>query len=75
MVIQITEEKIEGLVEQAEKVLKHAGKMMQCLESMKDEDCEYGERYHSYREDNERDYDHEMGMRRGYPRSGRYGRY
>ena len=33
--IEITEDKFDGLYENAEKMLKHGGKLMSCLEEMK----------------------------------------
>ena len=79
MKIMITEEKKEKLSEYAEKILRHAGKLMSCIETLEDEDDEeYGER-NDY---GERDYrmgmrdDDDMpmryGERRGRGRSGRY---
>jgi len=41
--IEITEDKFDGLYENAEKMLKYGGKLMTCLESMK-EKSRYGER-------------------------------
>ena len=68
--IEITESKAEEMAEHAEKVLKHGGKLMQCIEEL----CEnsrfgerggYGERGYGrfgMRDDEMRDYDR-MGER------------
>lgn len=40
--IEITEDKFDGLYENAEKMLKYGGKLMHCLEEMKSD--RYGER-------------------------------
>lgn len=79
--IQITEEKKEKLSELCNKVLRYGGKMMQCLESLDEEDEEIGMR--QWEDD---DYDEDMGMRDGGTRgrmnmrrgrvgTGRYSRY
>ena len=45
VMIEITEDKFEGLYENAEKMLKYGGKLMTCLESMKENSRDrYGER-------------------------------
>lgn len=77
MKIMITEEKKEKLSEHAEKILRHAGKLMSCIETLEDEDDEdYGERNYrmGMREDDE-DMPMHYGERRGRGRSGRYSRY
>lgn len=62
-VIRIDEGKKEKLSEHTEKILKHAGKLMQCLEDL--EEGGYGER-------DDDDDDDDMGMRGSY-RGGGYG--
>lgn len=74
--IQITEEKKEKLTEMCEKMLRYGGKMMQCLESLDEEDMgmrgdEYDDdEYIGMRQGNGR-----MNMRRGVRGTGRYSRY
>lgn len=64
-VIKIEESKVDKLSEYAEKILKHGGKLMQCIEELSEGG--YGER------DDEDDWeDDDMGMREGY-RGGRGG--
>ena len=57
-VIRIEESKKEKMYEYAEKILKHAGKLMQCIEDLGEGG--YGER------DYEDDDDEMEGMRGGY---------
>lgn len=57
-VIRIEESKKEKMSEYAEKILKHAGKLMQCIEDLGEGG--YGER------DDEDDDDEMEGMRGGY---------
>ena len=42
--IEITEDKFDGLYENAEKMLKYGGKLMSCLDEMKQDSDRYGER-------------------------------
>jgi hypothetical protein len=63
MKVKKFEEKIEKLSEMNEKILHYAGKMMQCVEELSDED--YGER--------DDDDDDDEYMERGYRRSSRGG--
>lgn len=66
-VIKIEESKMDKLSEYAEKILKHGGKLMQCIEELSEGG--YGER------DDDDDWeDDEMGMREGY-RGGYGNRY
>lgn len=66
-VIKIEESKMDKLSEYAEKILKHGGKLMQCIEELSEDG--YGER------DDDDDWeDDEMGMREGY-RGGYGNRY
>jgi hypothetical protein len=77
--IEITEGKREKMSEHAEKMLRHAGKLMQCIEELGERDG-MGERY-DYDDDEEEDDDDdfgrrdEMGRRRGVKYTGRYSRY
>lgn len=89
--IQISEEKKEQLSEMCEKMLKYGGKMMQCLESLEDdemgmrdpyEDDEMGERDEMSRGSmgmrmgrREGMRGGQMGQRRGRDSMGRYTRY
>lgn len=88
-IIEISESKAEELKEHAEKVLKHGGKLMQCLEELCEESQPgergggyYGNRYGNrggggsmgYRNDEDWEGEQNMGFRRGVPGSGR-GRY
>lgn len=66
MKVKKFEEKVERLSDYNEKLLHYAGKMMQCVEELSDED--YGER------DDDDDDDDEY-MERGYRRSSRGGGY
>ena len=43
-IIEISEDEVYGLSEKCEKVLKAAGKMMQCIEDMLEEGPSMGER-------------------------------
>lgn len=83
-IIEITENKMEHLTENVEKALKYMGKVMQCVEEMKDT-SRMGERYED--EDDHEEYMNErygnrgsrsdggqFGMR-GSRGGGRYGRY
>lgn len=67
-VIRIDESKKEKLSEYAEKILKSAGKMMQCLEDL--DESGYGERDDDWEDDDEYE-----GMRNGggYGNRGGYG--
>lgn len=56
-IIEITESKMEHLAENAEKMLRYGGKVMQCIDELREE-SRHGE--HGYGE-------------RGYGRGGRYG--
>lgn len=69
--IEITEGKREKMSEHAEKMLRHAGKLMQCIEELGERDG-MGERYD---DDWDEDDDDEMGRRRGVKYTGRYSRY
>ena len=80
MKITITEEKKDKLSEYTEKILRYAGKMMSCVESLDDDD-EYGERgaggSMGMRDDDDDD-DMSMrryGQRRGVRGTGPYSRY
>lgn len=83
-IIEISENKMEHLGENVEKALKYMGKVMQCVEEMK-EHSRMGERY-----DEDDEYDGRMNERygnrgnsseegqfgmRGSRGGGRYGRY
>ena len=84
-IIEITENKMEHLAENVEKALKYMGKVMQCVEEMKDS-SRMGERYED--DDDREEYMNErygnrgsrsdgggqFGMR-GSRGGGRYGRY
>lgn len=86
--IEISESKAEELKEHAEKVLKHSGKLMQCLEELGEQSAMgergggYGNRYgnrsgggYGNRMGYREEWDEgDMGERRGVPGSGR-GRY
>lgn len=87
--IQITEEKKEKLTDMCEKMLHYGGKIMQCLESLDDEECEaeMGMR-DPYDDEEEMGMRGRMGMRggmghreggmgyrRGRDSMGRYSRY
>lgn len=89
-IIEITETKMTDLYEYAEKMLKYGGKMMSCLEDMKEGKSighrGYGNRYDMGERDGygERDwedddddggYGNRMGERRGVRGTGRYSRY
>ena len=64
MMIQVSSAKKEKLADCAEKVLRYAGKLMQCVESLEEGDDEMGERS-SYR----------MGMRGSYRGAGQKASY
>lgn len=85
-IIEITEDKLEGLSEHIEKGLRHLGKAMQCVDEWAQES--YGERGRSgrggYGERDEEEWEDEMGERgygrgygerRGYRRRDSRGRY
>lgn len=70
----ITEEKKEKMSECTEKILRYAGKLMSCIETLEDEDDEdYGERNYrmGMREDDEDMPMMRYGERRGVRGSGR----
>ena len=83
-VITIDEGKKEKMSEYAEKMLKYGGKLMQCIESLNEEEDEsmgerydermgrgrYGERY-GERDDYDMEDDEEFGMRSGRDGYGR----
>lgn len=72
--IEIDESKVENLSENVEKALNCMGKVMQCLNSLKDEDDSYTSNYRTgYREE---DYPRHKGHRRYDDEEERYsGRY
>lgn len=88
-IIEITENKMSDLYEYAEKMLKYGGKMMSCLEDLKEgksmghRGYGYGNRYESdgygerdwEEEDEDSGYGNRMGERRGVRGTGRYSRY
>ncbi len=59
-IIRIEESKVEKLSDYTEKILKHAGKLMTCIEELSEGG--YGERD----DDDDWEEDEEMGMRGGY---------
>ncbi len=66
--IEISESKMEHLAENAEKMLRYGGKVMECIEELSQR--RFGERDDEDRED----WDDEMGERGGYSRgTTRYG--
>lgn len=72
--IEITENKFDELVENAEKMLKYGGKVMSCIESIRQGEGRMGERspmfdYRDMGRDERRR--HERGME--YDDEGRYG--
>lgn len=72
--VEITENKFDELVENAEKMLKYGGKVMSCLESMKQGEGRMGERspmpdYRDMGRDERRRYERSMD----YDNDGRYG--
>lgn len=78
-VIEITERKREKMSEHAEKMLRHAGKLMQCIEELGEREG-MGERYDDDWDDEDDDddfgrRDEDMGRRRGVKYTGRYSRY
>lgn len=79
-IVKITEGKRDKMVEHAEKMLRHAGKLMQCLDELGERDG-MGERYDDdwdEDEDDDDDFgrrDEDMGRRRGVKYTGRYSRY
>lgn len=78
-VIEITERKREKMSEHAEKMLRHAGKLMQCIEELGEREG-MGERYDDDWDDDDDDddfgrRDEDMGRRRGVKYTGRYSRY
>lgn len=88
-IVQITEKKAEKMAELAETMLQAGGKLMTCIEELREgewseeDDHEYGMRRgmrneHDYYPEEEREMcrDRERdGMRRGSMGSGRYSRY
>lgn len=77
--IEITEGKREKMSEHAEKMLRHAGKLMQCIEELGERDG-MGERYEDWEDDDDDDEEDfgrrgDMGRRRGVKYTGRYSRY
>lgn len=77
--IEITERKREKMSEHAEKMLRHAGKLMQCIEELGEREG-MGERYDDDWDDEDDDddfgrRDEDMGRRRGVKYTGRYSRY
>ena len=86
-IIEITENKMSDLYEYAEKMLKYGGKMMSCLEDLKENKSMghrgYGNRYDNdgygerdwEEEDEDSGYGNRMGERRGVRGTGRYSRY
>lgn len=88
-IIEITENKMSDLYDYTEKMLKYGGKMMSCLEDLKEGKSMghrgYGNRYdmneHGYSErdweedDEDSGYGNRMGERRGVRGTGRYSRY
>lgn len=80
-IVKITEGKRDKMVEHAEKMLRHAGKLMQCLDELGERDG-MGERDDwdegDWDEDDDDDFgrrDEDMGRRRGVKYTGRYSRY
>lgn len=72
--VEITENKFDELIENAEKMLKYGGKVMSCLESMRQGDGRMGERspmpdYRDIGRDERRRYERSMD----YDDEGRYG--
>lgn len=59
-IIRIEESKVEKLSDYTEKILKHAGKLMTCIEELSEGG--YGERD----EEDDWEEEEEMGMRGGY---------
>ncbi len=77
--IEIEREKQTEMSEHAEQILRHAGKLMQCLEEISEEGSmgmRMGNRENmGYRDDaGYREYGGSMGERRGVRGTGRYGR-
>lgn len=80
-IVEITEDKVSDMYEYAEKMLKYGGKLMNCLEGMREShrgnrnnERGYGER--EWEEDDEEEYGNRMmGERRGVRGTGRYSRY
>ncbi len=60
-IIEITESKMEHLAENAEKMLRYGGKVMQCIDELREE-SRHGGGHMGYRDDEG-----------GYVRGGRYG--
>lgn len=79
-IVKITEGKRDKMVEYAEKILRHAGKLMQCIEDLGEREG-MGERYDDDWDDDDDDdddfgrRDEDMGRRRGVKYTGRYSRY
>ena len=72
--VEITENKFDELVENAEKMLKYGGKVMSCLEDMRRGEGRMGERspmpdYRDMGRDERRRYERSMD----YDNDGRYG--
>lgn len=64
-IVEITESKMEHLAENAEKMLRYGGKVMQCIDELREQSGHMGERGGGY---GERGYGE-----RGYGSGGRYG--
>lgn len=74
--IEITEDKLVTLAENAEKMLRYGGKVMQCIDDLHRGSGRMGERYDDYRsmgdyrekwnDDDDRDRYGERGYRRRY---------
>lgn len=79
MMIQITEDKMEGLSENIWKGFRYLGKAMQCLEEMSGDgygERDYGERREDYNERYGRRWpEDDYGMRQGVKGTGPYSRY
>jgi len=74
-IIEISESKLEQMAEHAEKMLKHGGKLMQCIEELSEDSM--GERGYSrtgFRDERDDEGGYDMGERRVSRGTGRYGR-
>lgn len=82
-IVEITEDKVSDMYDYAEKMLKYGGKLMNCLEGMREGHRGYGNRNNErgygereWEEDDEEEYGNRMmGERRGVRGTGRYSRY